>query len=222
MNKIIPVINVKTNKDFFATLSKLGEYTGWIQIDIADGRFTNWKNLTDPSRISDKHMPSKNSKRYLFELHLMVQNIEETMAKWLHLKPKRIIVPAEIKNNFPVLIKWAKETQGEIGLAVNPGTLNSVVLEQLKPNLKNISLLLILGVNPGRSGQVFDPMILERIKYFHKLFPDLKIEVDGGVNDDNIKAIFKAGASLVAVGSAILERQEKPLERIKMLENLIA
>ena len=82
--------------------------------------------------------------------------------------------------------------------------------------------MLLLGVNPGPSGQNFDPMILERIKYFHKLFPDLKIEVDGGVNEDNIKDIFKAGASLVAVGSAIFERQEKPLIRIQMLENLIA
>ena len=222
MAKIIPVINVKTSKDFFATMGKLGEYTGWIQIDVADGKFTNWKNLTDPSRINDKQMPSKNSKKYMFELHLMVKNVEEAMAKWLHLKPRRIIVPVEIKNDFPALVKWAKEFKGEIGLAVNPSTLNSTVLEVLKPNLKNIDLLLILGVNPGPSGQIFDPMILERIKYFHKLFPNLKIEVDGGINEDNIKAIFKAGASLAAVGSAIFERQEKPLIRIQMLENLIS
>jgi len=200
----------------------LGEYKGWVQIDVADGKFTNWKNFADPSKINEKQMPSRNSARYLFELHLMVQNPNEVVAKWLNLKPKRIIVPVEVKNNLEYLINWAKETKGEIGFSVNPATLNSTVLEQLKPNAKNISVLLLLGVNPGPSGQEFDPLILERVKYFHKLFPDLKIEVDGGVNEDNIKSIFKAGASMVAVGSAIFERQEKPLARIKMFEELIA
>jgi len=222
MDKIIPVINVKTSKDFFATLVKLGEYKGWVQIDVADGKFTNWKNFADPSKINDKQMPSKNSARYMFELHLMVQNPNEAVAKWLHLKPKRIIVPIEVKNNLEDLINWAKETKGEIGFSVNPTTLNGAVLEQLKPNANHISMLLLLGVKPGPSGQEFDPLTLERIRYFHKLYPKIKIEVDGGVNEENIKSIFKAGASMVAVGSAILERQEKPLARIKMLEELIA
>ncbi len=221
MDKIIPVINVKTSKDFFATLGKLGGYKGWVQIDIADGKFTNWKNFSDPSKINDKQMPSKNSTRYSFELHLMVQKVEETVAKWLSLKPKRIIIPVEVKNDFSALAKWAKDSHGEIGFSVNPTTLNNTVLEQLKPNTAKIGVLLFLGVKPGPSGQEFDPIILGRVKYFHKLYPKLKIEVDGGVNEDNVKSIFKAGASMVAVGSAIFERQEKPLVRIKMLEELI-
>jgi len=222
MDKIIPVINVKTSKDFFATLGRLGNYTGWVQIDVADGKFTNWKNFSDPSKINDKQMPSKNSARYLFELHLMVRDSSEVIAKWLHVKPKRIIVPVEVKNNLESLTLWAKETKGEVGLSVNPDTLNSTVLEQLKLYGNDINVLLLLGVKPGPSGQEFDPTILERVRYFHKLYPKIKIEVDGGVNEENVKSIFKAGASIVAVGSAIFERQEKPLARIKMLEELIA
>jgi ribulose-phosphate 3-epimerase len=221
MDKIIPVINVKTSKDFFATLGKLGEYKGWLQIDIADGKFTNWKNFSDPSKINDKQMPSRNSARYSFELHLMVQDVENTVAKWLGLKPKRIIIPVEVKSDLENLFLWTKKSHGEIGFSVNPATSNNIVLEKLKPNANKIGILLFLGVKPGPSGQEFDFTILERVKYFHKLYPKLKIEVDGGVNEENIKAIFASGANMVAVGSAIFQRQEKPLVRIKMLEEII-
>lgn len=221
MDKIIPVINVKTSKDFFATLGKLGEYKGWLQIDIADGKFTNWKNFSDPSKINDKQMPSRNSARYSFELHLMVQDVENTVAKWLGLKPKRIIIPVEVKSDLESLFLWTKKSHGEIGFSVNPTTSNNIVLEKLKPNANKIGILLFLGVKPGPSGQEFDSTVLQRVKYFHKLYPKLKIEVDGGVNEENIKAIFASGASMVAVGSAIFQRQEKPLVRIKMLEEII-
>ena len=58
-----------------------------------------------------------------------------------------------------------------------------------------------MAVNPGAQGQTFQPKVLGKIKALSQKYPQLNIAVDGAINDKNIKAVKKAGANIIAVGS---------------------
>ena len=86
-----------------------------------------------------------------------------------------------------------------VGLALNPDTPLSAV-EQALPLC---DLLLIMSVNAGFGGQEFNPVALEKLQAVKGSFPDLLLEVDGGVNLKTIASCQQAGANLFVVGSAI-------------------
>ncbi|MEK9171042.1 MAG: ribulose-phosphate 3-epimerase, partial [Patescibacteria group bacterium] len=66
-------------------------------------------------------------------------------------------------------------------------------------------LILFLGVHPGRGGQEFIPKVLDKIKSLRQNFPNVKIEIDGGVRISNIEELKKAGVDVFVVGSGILK-----------------
>ena len=123
--KIIPTLNVKTREEFITNLRAVENLTDIVQIDIADGKFANWKNWYDPEIIEQIDTPLN------YELHVMSNNPEEEIEKWKNIKKiKRIILHVELKcgdkrcglektaNNIRNI--FAEEI--EIGFAINPET----------------------------------------------------------------------------------------------------
>jgi len=88
-----------------------------------------------------------------------------------------------------------------LGVALNPET----PWQEIKAFVKNLDLVLLMGVNPGRSGQSFREEILPKIKALREFSANLNIEVDGGVKPENIRKIIEAGANILVAGSAIFE-----------------
>ncbi|NMB92152.1 MAG: ribulose-phosphate 3-epimerase [Parcubacteria group bacterium] len=209
---IIPVINVKTKQKFEEELRQLSDFSGIFQLDIADGKFTNWKNWNAPEEIK-----SIKGIRQKFEVHLMVQNPEIVLSAWLETKPKRIIVHHEALKDFPSVLKMCQANKIELGIALNPATPISV----FKNYSKKIDFVLMLCVDPGPSGQKFQWYVLDKIKELRKNYPNLNIEVDGGVNEETIPEILKSGANYFAIGSAIFN-SEKPKEKLLLFKKLIA
>lgn len=210
---IVPVINVKTQEKFKERIRQVNEFKGTLQIDIADGKFTAWKNWNSPQELKNIKKDS-----HLFELHLMVYNPEVVLPLWLETKPQRIIVHLEAIKNFDYLYSSCQKKIVELGLAINPETNTEKLLPYL--NLKKINFVLVLGVSPGPSGQKFHWYVLDKISWLRKKYPKLVIEIDGGVNQEIALTAVKAGANVLAIGSAIFD-SENPLKQIQYFQKLV-
>lgn len=209
--EIIPTILVKTFKEAKENIKKVENYVDWVQLDIMDGIFVNnetWANPKDLKKIKT---------RVKLEAHLMVQKPENIIDEWLEVVDRVIFhFESKITNRelgIRELIKKVRKKKKEIGLALNPETHYSVVM----PFLKDLDLILIMTVQPGWGGQEFKKWTLDKIKYLRKQWPNGNIEVDGGINDKNVKEIKKAGANLICAGTYIF--RSKDIE--KAIKNLI-
>ncbi|MBU3923077.1 ribulose-phosphate 3-epimerase [Patescibacteria group bacterium] len=208
MIEIIPTILNKDFKEVKESIKKVENYVNWVQLDIMDGIFVNnetWNNPDDLKKIDSK---------VKIEAHLMIDKPIEKINDWLDMVD-RIIIHFETSKDGEIkeIIKRAKDKKKEIGLAINPETHFSVVL----PFLNDLDLVLIMTVQPGFGGQEFKEFNLKKIKALRKIWKNGNIEVDGGVNNRNIKRIKKAGANLICSGSYIFNNSniEKAIKSLK-------
>lgn len=193
--EIIPAINCGNFECIKEKLEKTAEFAGRVQIDIADGKFTQHKTWNKPGELRRLRTKDYGLKTNL-EIHLMVENPLAVIDDWAKAGAKRIIIHLEAITNNQLPI-----TNYELGLALNPET----PVEKSLPYLNKIKSVLLLAVNPGASGQKFQPQVLEKIKTLKAERPDVIIEIDGGINLETAELCKKAGADIVAVGSYIFE-----------------
>lgn len=186
MPQIIPTILVKNLSEFGERVKKIKKLGfDFAQIDIADGKFVKNKTFWLLEGNLD------------YELHLMVKNPEEIIKQVKNSKKiQKIIFHFEAVKQVNKIIKLIKNYNFQAGLAINPET----NILKIKKYLKNLDLVLIMGVHPGFSGQKFIPETINKIKKLRKLNSKILIEVDGGINAKNANKILKAGADILAVG----------------------
>lgn len=201
--QLVPAILAYNVNDFKEKLSFFEKYFNLIQIDFADGKLVKNKNFYNLDKI--KKIRTKAN----YELHLMVANPKKVIKEWINYKNvKRIIIHYESfqKNKIKIyeLIEDIKNKKIEIGIAFNPSTTVSKILEFLH----DIDLILVMGVNPGKSGQEFDESSIDKIKIIRKHYPKLNIAVDGGIDEKNVKRILKAGANVIDSASMLLNYQD--------------
>jgi len=209
--EIIPTILVKNFKEAKERIKKVEDYVDWVQLDIMDGIFVNNETFNNPKELKGLKTKVK------LEAHLMVQNPEKVIDKWLEVVDRVIIhFESKITNRelgIRELIKKVHKKKKEIGLALNPETHYSVAT----PFLKDLDLVLIMTVQPGWGGQEFKEWTLDKIKFLRKHWPNGNIEVDGGINYENVEKVIKAGANLICAGTYILKSKsiKQAVEKLK-------
>ncbi len=197
MPKIVPAILEETKDGFLNKLSLVIKISGAdrIQVDFGDGDFIP-KKLIGPGDI-DVLSPAIH-----WEAHLMVTEPKDFLdyqicgfrTIWVHCEA------FAGKDELMSAVSEIKKLGLEAGVVLNPETPLTAAA-----NFANITnLFLLMGVNPGLQGQGFIKKTVERIKELRKLIPNAIIEVDGGINLSNIKAVAEAGADLIVAGSAIV------------------
>lgn len=212
MVEIYPVINVKTYKKFLQRLTIIKNFDTFFQIDFSDGKFCSFKNWADPSKIKQvKEIRRK------FEFHLMIKNPEAVIDSFLEANPFRVIVQIESLRDFDFLRRSCLSKKVELGLALNPYTPIDSVDKFVQE--RDINFLLLLGVEPGPSGQKFLWFVLEKAQKLREKYKDLIIELDGGINEEVTKEAIKLGINILAVGSYLFE-DKNPIERYKFLRSL--
>lgn len=173
--------------------------TKYIHIDVMDGIFVPNKQL---NTIDELNSISQTSEKKL-DIHLMVENPIEYIEKLNNQNIEYITFHVETNQNIEKIISKIKEKNYKVGVCLNPKT----ELKELAPYLEKIDLILIMSVEPGQGGQEFIPETLNKIKKLSKTIKDnnysIKIEVDGGIKDFNIKEIKESGANIAVVGSYI-------------------
>ncbi|MGA0384242.1 MAG: ribulose-phosphate 3-epimerase, partial [Flavobacteriaceae bacterium] len=137
-------------------------------------------------------------------------------ADYAAFKPKYISVHEEACRHLDRSIDYIKSFGISAGVAINPHT----PVSKLFTVLHKIDLVCIMSVNPGFGGQKFIPYTLKKIEALRAEIEaqglHTKIEVDGGVTEDNAASVKEAGADILVAGSSVF-KAENPL---KAIENL--
>ncbi len=208
-NLIIPALLVKTEKEFREKLRIVDGIVSLCQIDVMDGHFvpnTTWCDF-DILRILPSPMQ--------FELHLMVSDPYSYIQKSAGCRNiKRIIWHIETNVDHISLIRSCHSAGFECGLAINPTTPK----EKLSPYAHLIDEILIMGVNPGFSGQGLLPDTIEKAKRIRENWPHIPIGFDGGVIPDILPTLKNAGVTRFCAASSIF-KSEYPQESIRKMEN---
>ena len=186
-----------------------------IHLDIMDGNFV--PNISFGPRIVES-IKSKTS--LPLEVHLMIERPENHIKSFIDAGGDTIIVHYETSKHLDRLIQTINNAGAKSGIALNPATpLN--VIEYL---INKINMLLIMTVNPGFGGQKFIPEMIAKIEKARKIIDNQKksisLEVDGGINLDNISKVSEAGAEIIVAGQIIF-KSENPEMTIKKIKNLL-
>lgn len=194
MVQIIPTLFSTTEEEYQKRLDKLKSCEllkgGWVQLDLMDNKFV-------PNKGIGLNIIKKYPLDFQKEAQLMVIDPSVWIDGLIEIGVDRIIFPAEIDQDTQDLISKIKNNKIEVGLSLNPET-EVVVLD---PYLGLIDVVLLMSVKPGLEGQQFDPKTYEKIHYFKEKNFSLKVGIDGGINNTNIKNLVDAGADYLAIGS---------------------
>lgn len=203
--------------DFLNIEAELNCFQGfkdtWFHLDIMDSHFV--PNLTFGHPIVK--LISQKTKIPL-DAHFMVSNPEFFIDTFKDYNIHNFTFHIESTQNTLELVKKAKTIYPSVGLSLKPKTPLSEITDEL---LKEIDLILIMSVEPGFGGQSFIESSYERVEYFNKLkdkYPQLTIQVDGGVSNINAQKLKESGADNLVAGSYIFK--DGPLTYKEKVESL--
>jgi ribulose-phosphate 3-epimerase len=139
------------------------------------------------------------------DCHLMVQNPSKHFGAFAQAGADSVTFHYEAVRDVRGCVQAAREHDLEVGLAFKPST----PVAEAVATAENVDLVLCMSIEPGYSGQEFLPGSLERIALTRELLPpEVHVQVDGGVNGDNVRAVYDAGATLLVSASAIFGRED--------------
>ena len=155
----------------------------------------------------------------VIDCHLMVQNPSKHFGAIAHAGGDSVTFHYEAVRDVRGCVQAAREHELEVGLAYKPGTaVEDVVAAAFDVDL---DLVLCMSIEPGYSGQEFLPGSLERIRRTRELLPpEVHVQVDGGVNAENIRSVHEAGATLLVSASAIFGREDLPRAYRRLVQAL--
>lgn len=183
----------------------------YIHIDVMDGKLVSNIQFQDMDEIREISKISK----FPLQVHLMVEDASYYVSKLASLNIESITIHLNIKNDIHSVIKEIHNMGYLAGIAVS----GEEDILKIIPYLKDIDMILVMSVVPGRGGQAFIPSTSDRIRYLRnyiiKNHLSSVIEVDGGINDKTIKNID--GANIAVVGSYIIKASDYD-KQIKSLE----
>jgi ribulose-phosphate 3-epimerase len=184
-----------------------------VHVDVMDGHFV--PNLTIGPVVVDA--VAKASSKPL-DIHLMVENNTFFVDLFAPFKPEYISFHIEEEKHPHRLIQKIRSLGIKPAIVLNPHTPPSAV-EYL---LADLDMVLLMSVNPGFGGQKFIPSVIQKAKKLKKLIekhnPKCLIEVDGGVNDANVKELADAGVDVVVAGSFVYKHPQGIKEAISSLK----
>jgi len=171
---------------------------GLVHVDVMDGHFV--PNLTVGPPVVKA---VRKATRLPIDVHLMIENADRYVDAFVDAGASWISVHVEALPHLERTVARLRERGAKPGVAVNPATPLSA-LEEILPEL---GYVLVMSVNPGFSGQRFIPSSLDKIRRLRTQLQarglTTAIEVDGGVDASNIRALAEAGAEVFVAGNAV-------------------
>ena len=203
------------------SIDSLGNNFDWLHLDIMDGHFV--RNLSFGPAFSQalrKKYPDS-----FIDAHLMTNNLETVLPLFIESGASSITVHAETEPHLlHAVISTIRNAGIKAGIALCPPT----PVSQIESILDIADLVLVMSVTPGFGGQKFIESSLEKVRELasirevHKY--NYKIEIDGGINENNITRVILSGCDVVVMGSAVFREKNPALWladlRVKIKEAL--
>ena len=170
----------------------------YIHVDVMDGLFVPSIYFGMPVIKSIRKVTGK-----VFDVHLMINEPIRYIDEFVKAGADIITVHVEACSDVVATIEKIKASGVKAGITLNPDTPVSAI----SPYLDMVDMVLVMSVNPGYGGQKFIVTSIDKLKEVKKLKDDSRlgfdIEVDGGINVDNLPSVLEAGANVIVAGSAI-------------------
>lgn len=170
----------------------------FIHCDIMDGTFV--PNITfGPMVVNSVNKITK----LPIDVHLMIKNPQNLIADFIKAGADYVTVHQEEVVHLDRVINLIKENGAKAGVAINPAT----PIETLNPILPFVDLVLIMSVNPGFGGQTLIEYTLSKINQLVSIRKEKNynylIEIDGGINKDNISKVSSMRCDIIVAGTAV-------------------
>lgn len=216
-------MNILSPSILSADFTKLGEEietidnagAEYIHVDVMDGMFVPSISYGMPVIKSIRKSTGK-----VFDVHLMISEPIRYIADFAASGADMITVHVEACSDVVATIEKIREYKLKVGITLNPDTPVSAI----KPYLNRVDMVLIMSVNPGFGGQKFIASSVDKIKEVKRLRDELNlsydIEVDGGINIDNLATVLEAGANVIVAGSAIFRGDA--VENVKKFKSIMS
>jgi ribulose-phosphate 3-epimerase len=178
-----------------------------IHFDIMDGHFVpnisyGWKLMSDIKTNLKK------------VVHLMIENPEKYLDRFIDAGAQMIIVHLEACENLDSIINYLRERKIEVGIAINPDT----KIHWIRYYLDKVDMILIMTANPGFGGQPFQYNMLDKIDELRQE-SSISIGVDCGINNETGKLCVLAGADVLISGTYVFGSKD-PRETVEILKKL--
>ena len=175
----------------------------WIHFDVMDNHFV--PNLTVGPMVCASLR--KNNISCPIDVHLMVQPVDDLIKMFADSGATSITFHPEASKDPAKSLELIENLGCQPGLVLNP----DISLNVLEPYLEDIYMVLLMSVFPGFGGQKFIPEVLDKVKNLRQQIDEknleVRLEIDGGVNSENIFDISSAGADTFVAGSAIFNNK---------------
>jgi len=169
-----------------------------LHVDVMDGRFV--PNITIGLPVVKA---ISRSTRLPIDAHLMIVEPGQYAEQFVKAGAQMVSIHIEADHHAHRTLSSIRAAGGQAGIAINPATSLSAIEEVLK----FADYVLLMSVNPGFGGQKFIPESLEKLRRLRRMIDErglkTRIEIDGGIEADNIAEVAAAGAEIIVSGSAI-------------------
>jgi ribulose-phosphate 3-epimerase len=186
----------------------------WYHLDVMDGRFV--PNISFGPMLVEFF---RKATKKICDVHLMIEEPGNFAEIFKKAGADILTVHIEACPHLHRNIQQIKSLGMQAGVAVNPHT----PIELLKDVIKEIDLVCLMSVNPGFGGQLFIPNTIQKIKQLRAMIDEqslnVKIEIDGGVTEQNAQQIIDAGADVLVAGSTVF-KSTNPIDTIAKLKAL--
>ena len=168
----------------------------YIHIDVMDGVFVPNISFAFPMIES-----LRTRTNIVFDVHLMITKPERYIERFAEAGADIITFHAEATDNIAECISLIRSLGKRVGIAINPHT----PVETILPYIDDVDMVLCMTVEAGYGGQKYMSLVDEKISFIRDRFPDIDIQVDGGVSESNVEEPIRAGANIIVAGSAVFK-----------------
>lgn len=183
-----------------------------LHIDVMDGHFVPNITLGAPVlKCLDKACD------LFMDVHLMISHPFDYIDDFAKAGADSITFHLESEDLPEKCIERIHKHGISAGISIKPGT----PVEELLPYIPMIDMVLIMTVEPGFGGQKFMGDMLPKLEKLHKLYPDLPLQVDGGISPETASLAVNAGASLLVAGSFLFGADNPSLAMEQLKKSVV-
>jgi ribulose-phosphate 3-epimerase len=208
---------------YAADFSRLGEQIDVLartgarvfHFDVGDGHFV--EPITMGPVVMRSIAALTHREGAVIDTHLMVESPEKHFRMFKEAGADSVTFHYEAAPDVATVRDIARELELQVGLAFKPETEVAEVAEKAE----GFDLVLCMSIEPGYSGQEFMPEALDRIAQLRELLPpEVHVQVDGGITNDNVRNVYDAGADLIVAGTAIFGMEDLPRAYRRLVQAL--